>query len=105
MKRQVFYSPQAPKPKGPYSQAIIHDEILYVSGQGPVDPATGAVITGTIQEEARITLNNIRAIIEEAGYTLLVIFQIWMTSKHLIVFTASISKMHRRQGLPFRLGD
>ena len=68
--RQVFRSYKAPQPKGPYSQAIIHNGILYVSGQAPLDPATGSILRGTIGEEARATLNNLKTIIEEAGYTL-----------------------------------
>jgi 2-iminobutanoate/2-iminopropanoate deaminase len=68
--RQVFHSDKAPQAKGPYSQAIIHNEILYVSGQGPVEPATGSIVRGAIEEEARTTLNNLKTIIEEAGYTL-----------------------------------
>ena len=69
-KRQAFNSEKAPKPRGPYSQAIIHDEVLYVSGQGPVDPATGTIVRGSIEEEARATLDNLKTIIEEAGYAL-----------------------------------
>lgn len=67
-KKEIFFTPKAPHPKGPYSQAIIHDGILYISGQGPVDPATGNIIRGTIEEETRATLNNIKAITEAAGF-------------------------------------
>jgi len=70
VKRQAFHSDKAPQPKGPYSQAIIHNQILYVSGQGPVEPATGSILRGTIEEQARATLNNLKTIIEEAGYAL-----------------------------------
>lgn len=70
MERQVFHSDKAPKPKGPYSQAVIHNGLLYVSGQGPVEAATGSIVRGSIEEEARATLNNLRSIIEEAGYAL-----------------------------------
>ena len=70
VKRRVFHSDHAPSPRGPYSQAILHDELLYVSGQGPVEPATDSIVRGTIEEETRTTLNNIKIIIEEAGYTL-----------------------------------
>jgi len=69
-KRQAFNSEKAPKPKGPYSQAIIHDRVLYVSGQGPVDPATGTIVRGAIEEETRATLDNLKTIIEEARYAL-----------------------------------
>lgn len=70
MKREVFHTSQAPQPKGPYSQAIIHNKILYVSGQGPVDTATGSIVRGSIEEEARAALDNLKSIIEEAGYTM-----------------------------------
>ena len=70
MKRQAFHSDKAPLPKGPYSQAIIHNGLLYVSGQGPVEPVMNSIVQGTIEEETRITLNNLKSIIEEAGYTL-----------------------------------
>ena len=70
LKRIAFHSDQAPSPRGPYSQAILHNELLYVSGQGPVEPATDSIVRGTIEEETRTTLNNLKIIIEEAGYTL-----------------------------------
>ena len=70
VKRRAFHSDQAPPLKGPYSQAILHDELLYISGQGPIEPATGSIVRGTIEEETRTTLNNLKIIIEEAGYTL-----------------------------------
>ncbi|MFC1938764.1 RidA family protein [Chloroflexota bacterium] len=70
MEKEVFNTSKAPQPKGPYSQAIIHNEILYVSGQGPVDAATGSIVRGNIEEEARVTINNLKSIIEEAGYVM-----------------------------------
>ncbi len=69
-KKQVFNTGKAPQAKLPYSQAIIYNEVLYVSGQGPFDPATGAFIRGTIEEETRATLNILKIIIEEAGFAL-----------------------------------
>ncbi len=69
-KRQVFNTEKAFHAKLPYSQAIIYNEVLYVSGQGPFDPATGAFIRGTIEEETRATLNILKIIIEEAGFAL-----------------------------------
>lgn len=67
-KKEIFYTPKAPLPKGPYSQAVIHNGILYISGQGPVDPKNGNIVRGTIEEETRTTLNNIKTIVEEAGF-------------------------------------
>ena len=65
--RKIFYTDKAPKPKGPYSQAVVHNGLLYLSGQIPVDPETGQLVRGTIEEETEAVLNNIRIIAEEAG--------------------------------------
>lgn len=66
-KRKVILTSKAPQPRGPYSQAIVHDDILYISGQGPIDPVTNKLINGTVEQEACRTLENIKAIILEAG--------------------------------------
>jgi len=66
-KRKVILTSKAPQPRGPYSQGVIHGGILYVSGQGPIDPVTNKLIKGTIQQETTRTLENIKAIIREAG--------------------------------------
>jgi len=65
--KQIFFSEKAPKPKGPYSQAVIHNGLLYLSGQIPVDTVTGLMVRGTLEEETEIVLNNIKNIAEEAG--------------------------------------
>ena len=65
--KQIFFSEKAPKPKGPYSQAVIHNGLLYLSGQIPVDTVTGLMVRGTLEEETETVLNNIKIIAEEAG--------------------------------------
>jgi 2-iminobutanoate/2-iminopropanoate deaminase len=54
---------------GSYSPAVLVDGWLYVSGQGPLDMATGAVISGTIEEEVRLTMTHIGTLLAEAGCT------------------------------------
>ena len=66
-KKNVILTQTAPQPRGPYSQAVVHNGILYISGQGPVDPITNKLISGTIGQETVRTLENIKAIIAEAG--------------------------------------
>ena len=61
-------TPQAPKAIGPYSQAIKGENILLVSGQLPIDPATGEFPSDDIKDQTRQSLNNIKAILAEAGY-------------------------------------
>lgn len=68
--KRVFCSDRAPSPKGPYSQAVIHNGLLYISGQIPIDPETGSVIKGTIEEETEAVLENLKALVEDAGASL-----------------------------------
>jgi len=65
--RKVILTSKAPQPRGPYSQAVIHKGILYISGQGPVDPVTNKTVSGDIRQETILTLENIKTLIGEAG--------------------------------------
>ena len=65
--KRIIKSPNAPAAVGPYSQAVEVGNTLYVSGQLPVDPKTGKMPEG-IEEQTRQSLENIRAILTEAGY-------------------------------------
>ncbi|MBN9657000.1 MAG: RidA family protein [Acidobacteria bacterium] len=64
---QRIFPKDTPTPRGPYSPAIRAGDFIFVSGQGPVDPATDTMSYGDIQHETRITLNNVRRILEAAG--------------------------------------
>ena len=66
--KKVIASPKAPKAVGPYSQAIAHDSTLYISGQLPIDGATGQMAEG-VEAQTRQALTNLGYILEEAGYT------------------------------------
>lgn len=66
--KKVIHTEKAPKAIGPYSQAIEVNGTLYISGQIPVNPATGT-IPETIEEQTEQVMKNIGAILEEAGYT------------------------------------
>ncbi|HKV33604.1 MAG TPA: RidA family protein [Pyrinomonadaceae bacterium] len=57
----------APTPAGHYSQATAHNGLVFVAGQLSIDPATGAHLTGTIEEQTEIALNNVLAILQAAG--------------------------------------
>ena len=67
MEKKVIHTEKAPAAIGPYSQAIQANGFIYVSGQLPVDPATGAFAGETIEEQTRQSLTNIRNILIEAG--------------------------------------
>ena len=61
--------PNAPAPVGPYSQAILIDRQLYVSGQIPLNPETGQLETATIEQATTRVLQNIEALLQEAGFS------------------------------------
>ena len=60
-------TPEAPKPAGHYSQAIVHAGLVYVAGQLPLDPATGKVVPGGIEVQTERTLRNVEAVLVAAG--------------------------------------
>jgi 2-iminobutanoate/2-iminopropanoate deaminase len=57
----------SPKPRGPYSPAVRAGDFVYVSGQGPIDPATNQFSLGDVQHETRLVLANVKRILEAAG--------------------------------------
>lgn len=67
---QIVQTNNALKPVGCYSQAIVHNNLVYVSGQLPVHPETGEKITGTASEQARQIFGNIELILKEAETSL-----------------------------------
>jgi len=71
-----FHTDKAAELGGPYSQAIIYKDMIYLSGQGAVDPSTNQLITGTIENEAKLALENIKIIMESAGSSLDKILQV-----------------------------
>ena len=60
----------APAALGPYSQAIVTGNMVYTAGQTPIDPATGKLIDGTIEEQTHRVLQNIKSVLEAAGSSL-----------------------------------
>ena len=66
---QIIHTPNAPAAIGPYSQAVQAGNTLFVSGQLPIDPATGAFAGSDIASQTRQSLTNVRNILEAAGYT------------------------------------
>src|SRR5690348_18253555 len=67
MPRQPIHSDSAPKAIGPYSQAVRAGNTLYLSGQTPLDPATGEMVAGGIEEQATRVFENLKAVLAAAG--------------------------------------
>lgn len=66
MLKQIIFTDKAPAPIGPYSQAILINKTLYVSGQIAINPETGALVMENIIEETQQVMNNLKAILEAA---------------------------------------
>ena len=65
--KEIISTPNAPAAIGPYSQAIKAGNLLFISGQVPLDPATGEVVEGDITVQTHRVLDNVKAILAEAG--------------------------------------
>jgi 2-iminobutanoate/2-iminopropanoate deaminase len=68
MSNKIVNTDQAPAPIGPYNQAVLAGKTLYVSGQIPLNPATGELVQDSVQAEAHQVLKNVQAVLEAAGY-------------------------------------
>ena len=70
MSKKIVFTEKAPKPIGPYSQGVVVNGWLFISGQIPIDPSTGEIVHGSFKEQVVRVLENIKAIVEAAGGTL-----------------------------------
>lgn len=62
-----IFTPDAPRPAGPYSQAVVHGGLVFVAGQVPLDPGTGKPCGDTIEEQSERTLLNLEAVLRASG--------------------------------------
>jgi 2-iminobutanoate/2-iminopropanoate deaminase len=69
-KRTAILTDKAPKPIGPYSQAVRFGDLVFTSGQIPIDPATGDLVTGDIVKETELVFANLAAVLAAAGTSL-----------------------------------
>ncbi|MCR9228312.1 MAG: RidA family protein [Flavobacteriaceae bacterium] len=83
--KKIINTPKAPAPIGPYNQAVLVKDTLYISGQIPIDPATGKLVEGDIKTQTEQSMENLKAILEEAG----------MTFEHVIKSSIFIKDMNQ----------
>lgn len=68
--RQPIVTDRVSKGPGPYSLGIVSGEWIFVSGQAPLDPKTGQIVGTTIEDQARLTLENVKGVVEAGGGTM-----------------------------------
>jgi len=83
--KKIINTPKAPAPIGPYNQAVLSGNTLYISGQIPMDPLTGELIEGDIKKETRQSMENLLAILLEAG----------MDFTHVVKASIFVKDMHQ----------
>ncbi|MGA9637891.1 RidA family protein [Flavobacterium sp.] len=67
--KQIIFTEKAPSPIGPYNQAVLKNDTLYISGQIPMHPETGEIITESIEAETKQVMENLKAILKAADMT------------------------------------
>lgn len=82
--KKIIFTKNAPAPIGPYNQAVLLGNMLYTSGQIPIDPITGELNTNSIKEETQLVMENLKAVLQEAE----------MTFTHVLKSTIFISDMN-----------
>jgi len=82
--KQAIVSPKAPNPAGAYSPALRTGQFLFLSGQIPIDPATGQLVTGNVSTQTRRVMDNLGALLEAAG----------LSFKHVVRTTVFLADMN-----------
>ena len=82
--KKIITTDKAPAPIGPYNQAVLLGNLLYTSGQTAINPKTGALEIDDIEKETKLVMENLKAILEEAG----------MTFENVIKSSIFVSDMH-----------
>jgi 2-iminobutanoate/2-iminopropanoate deaminase len=93
MKREITKTEKAPRAIGPYSQAVKAGEFIFCSGQIPIDPQSGEIIPGGIEEQTRQVVKNLAAVLEKAGSSLERVVKTTVFMKDLSMF-AEMNKIY-----------
>jgi reactive intermediate/imine deaminase len=102
--REIIHTSNAPQAIGPYSQAVRAGNTLYLSGQTPLDPATGEIVAGDIATQARRVFDNLRAVLEAGGASFAAVVRVGIYLTDLRDFAAvnEIMKQYFAEPYPAR---
>jgi 2-iminobutanoate/2-iminopropanoate deaminase len=102
--KKIVFTESAPRPIGPYSQGIVAGGFLFVSGQIPIEPKSGKIISGSFEEKTRRVLENIKNIVETAGASLENIVKVNVYLKDMGMFNKfnSVYSQYFREKPPAR---
>ena len=101
MKRSIYHSDRAPKAIGPYSQAVGIGGTVYISGQIATDPATGQLVTGGFEAQARRAFDNLKAVAEASGSSLAAAVRVTVYLTDLAEFPTANQVMAEYFGEPY----
>jgi 2-iminobutanoate/2-iminopropanoate deaminase len=82
--KKIIFTDKAPSPIGPYNQAVLFEDTLYTSGQIAINPKTGELVLDTIEDETKLVMENLKAVLEAAE----------MTFEHVVKSSIFISDMN-----------
>lgn len=104
MPKEIISTTNAPQAIGPYSQAVKANNLMFISGQIPMDPTTGNLVEGSIEDEANQVLKNLKSICEAAGYSLddAVKITIFLTDLGNFAVVNDVMKEHFSEPYPAR---
>ena len=104
MPKEIISTTNAPQAIGPYSQAVKTNNLMFISGQIPMDPTTGNLVEGSIEDEANQVLKNLKSICEAAGYSLddAVKITIFLTDLRNFAVVNDVMKEHFSEPYPAR---
>jgi 2-iminobutanoate/2-iminopropanoate deaminase len=102
--RKAILTEKAPKPIGPYSQAVRYGNLVFTSGQIPIDPATGNLVVGDIVKETELVFANLAAVLAAAGTSLdrAVKTTVFLTDMGLFAKVNEVYARHFREPFPAR---
>ena len=104
MTKEIISTENAPQAIGPYSQAVKTGNLIFISGQIPLNPSTGDLVSGSIEDEANQVLNNLKSICEAAGYSLedVVKITVFLTDLSNFASVNEVMKQHFQEPYPAR---